>query len=138
MSEKNTEKKQNGILAIFTKEYKYEGLFLLFLSLIAIVLGTMVLLNPGMINEAVFLIGDYPKAFAWVLIILGLLSFILAVWPFFKPSISEIRRVTWPSKGTLFQNTATVFAFILIIALFFMLVDFGMRYLLDLFDWIKN
>ena len=58
-------------LAIFTKEYKYEGLLLLFLSLIAILLGSMVLIGessvdgrPLSINPDVFLIGDYPKVFA--------------------------------------------------------------------------
>ncbi len=36
MAEKNENlKKENKILTIFTKEYKYEGIILLFLSLIA-------------------------------------------------------------------------------------------------------
>ena len=77
MAEKK--EKTNSILAIFAKEYKYEGLILLFLSLLAIVLGAMVLIGESSggtsgltINEDVFLIGDYPKAFAWILIILGL------------------------------------------------------------------
>jgi len=142
MSEKN---KANGILAIFTKEYKYEGLLLLFLSLVAIVLGSMVLIgetsggaNGLTINENVFLIGDFPKAFAWILIILGVLSFILAVWPFFKPSVSEIKRVSWPTKGTLLQNTSTVFAFIVVMALFFLLSDFLLGYLLEFFEWLAT
>lgn len=142
MPEKN---KSNGILAIFTKEYKYEGLVLLFLSLIAIILGSMVLIgetsggSSGLtINENVFLIGDYPKAFAWILIILGAMSLILAVWPFFKPSIAEVKRVTWPTKGTLFQNTAIVFAFIVIMSLLFLLYDFALGYLLQLFEWLAG
>ncbi|MDD4000327.1 MAG: hypothetical protein PHX62_05485, partial [Bacilli bacterium] len=89
------EKNKSGALAIFTKEYKYEGLILLFLSVIAIVLGAMVLIGESTsgtggltINESVFLIGDYPKAFAWILIILGVMSMLLAIWPYYKPSIS--------------------------------------------------
>ncbi|MGD9604902.1 MAG: preprotein translocase subunit SecE [Bacilli bacterium] len=138
-------KKTNSILAIFTKEYKYEGLVLLFLSLIAIVLGSMVLIgessggsNGLSINENVFLIGDYPKAFAWILIILGVMSLVLAVWPFFRPSIAEVKRVSWPSKGTLFQNTAIVFAFILILSLYFLLADFVLGYLLQFFEWLAG
>ncbi|HHX00342.1 MAG TPA: hypothetical protein GX740_03455, partial [Acholeplasmataceae bacterium] len=44
--ERNT-KSENSILSIFTKEYKYEGLLLLFLSLIAILLGSMVLIGES-------------------------------------------------------------------------------------------
>jgi preprotein translocase SecE subunit len=137
--------KSSGALAIFTKEYKYEGLILLFLSIVAIVLGAMVLIGESStgsggltINKDVFLIGDYPKAFAWILIILGVMSMVLAIWPFLKPSISELKRVSWASKGTLFQNTATVFAFILIMALFFLLSDFLLGYVLQLFEWLRE
>lgn len=144
MAEKK-KKKENGILAIFTKEYKYEGLLLLFLSLIAILLGTMVLMGenssdglPLSINKDVFLIGEYPKVFAWILIILGVMSLILAVWPFLKPSISELKRVSWAKKGDLLQNTAIVFAFIVILAGFFLLSDFLLGYLLQFFEWLAG
>jgi preprotein translocase SecE subunit len=138
-------KKTSGALAIFTKEYKYEGLILLFLSIIAIVLGAMVLIGESSsgtsgltINDNVFLIGDYPKAFAWILVILGVMSLLLAVWPFYKPSISELKRVSWASRGTLFQNTATVFAFVLIMALFFLLSDYLLGFVLKFFDWFAG
>lgn len=138
-------KKANSILSIFTKEYKYEGLFLLFLSLIAIVLGAMVLIGESSggtygltIKKEVFLIGDYPRAFAWILIILGVMSLVLSIWPFFKPSIAEVKRVSWPTKGDLFQNTAIVFAFVLIMALFFLLSDFLLGFVLKFFNWLSS
>jgi len=143
MAEKN--KKANSILSIFTKEYKYEGLFLLFLSLIAIILGAMVLIGESTggtsgltINKDVFLIGDYPRAFAWILIILGVMSLVLSIWPFFKPSIAEVKRVSWPTKGNLFQNTAIVFAFVLIMSLFFLLSDFLLGFVLKFFSWLSS
>ncbi|HEY8395198.1 MAG TPA: preprotein translocase subunit SecE [Bacilli bacterium] len=143
MAEK--EKKTTGALAVFTKEYKYEGLILLFLSIIAIVLGAMVLIGESTsgasgltINKNVFLIGDYPKAFAWILIILGVMSLILAVWPYFKPSLSEVKRVSWPSKGTMIHDTATVFAFVLILALFFLLSDYLLGFVLKFFEWLAG
>lgn len=139
------ENKKTGALAIFTKEYKYEGLILLLLSVVAIVLGAMVLIGESTsgasgltINKNVFLIGDYPKAFAWILVILGVMSLILAVWPFYKPSVSELKRVSWASRGTLIQNTATVFAFVLIMALFFLLSDFLLGYVLEFFEWLAG
>ena len=145
MAKEKDVKKENGILAIFTKEYKYEGLLLLFLSLIAILLGSMVLIGessvdgrPLSINPDVFLIGDYPKAFAWILIILGVMSLILAVWPFLKPSVSELKRVSWAKKGDLLQNTAIVFAFVVIMAGFFLLSDYLLGFLLQFFDWLAG
>ena len=143
MAEKET-KKTTGALAVFTKEYKYEGLILLFLSIIAIVLGAMVLIGESgsggglKINRNVFLIGDYPEAFAWILLILGVMSLVLASWPYIKPSFVELKRVTWPTKGTLFQNTATVFAFVLILALFFLLSDYLLGFLLKFFEWLAG
>ncbi len=139
--ERNT-KSENSILSIFTKEYKYEGLLLLFLSLVAILLGTMVIMGensvdgrPLTIRKEVFLIGEYPLVFAWILVILGVMSLILAVWPFLKPSVSELRRVSWAKKGELLQNTATVFAFIVIMAAFFLLSDYLLGFLLRFFEW---
>lgn len=145
MAKEKQQTKENGILSIFTKEYKYEGLLLLFLSLVAILLGTMVIMGensatglPLTINKEVFLIGEYPKVFAWILIILGAMSLILAVWPFLRPSVAELKRVSWPKKGELIQNTATVFAFIVIVAAFFLLSDYLLGFLLRFFEWLAG
>lgn len=142
---KENVKKENKILTIFTKEYKYEGIILLFLSLIALVLGTLVLMGISsdgesglVINENVFLIGDYPSAFAWILIVLGAVSLVLAVWPFYKPSIAEAKRITWSTKGQLLKNTAIVFAFILIMSIFFIFSDWIFGYVVKLFELIGN
>lgn len=145
--EKSTKKEntENKVLSIFVKEYKYEGLVLLVLALIAIVLGVMVLIGESSggtsgltINPNVFLIGSYPVAFAWILVILGAFSLLIAVWPFYKPSIYEVKRISWTSRGELLKNTGIVFAFILIMALFFILADFAYGYLVDLFNLIAN
>ena len=145
MVDKKENKKENGIISIFTKEYKYEGLILLVFSLIGIVLGAMVLIGyysgwkSGLyVREDVWLIGRYPSAFAWILVILGVTSLLLSVWPFFKPSIFELRRVSWISKGDLLQNTLTVFAFVLIMALFFLLSDIILGYVVDLFKLLAT
>lgn len=139
------ENTENKVLSIFVKEYKYEGLVLLVLALIAIVLGVMVLIGESTdgtsgltINPNVFLIGSYPVAFAWILVILGAFSLLIAVWPFYKPSVYEVKRVSWTSRGDLLRNTGIVFAFILIMAIFFVLADFVYGYLVDLFELIAS
>ena len=139
------ENTENKVLSIFVKEYKYEGLVLLVLALIAIVLGVMVLIGESTdgtsgltINPNVFLIGSYPVAFAWILVILGAFSLLIALWPFYKPSVYEVKRVSWTSRGDLLKNTGIVFAFILIMAIFFVLADFAYGYLVDLFELIAS
>ena len=86
-------KKPSRLVTVFTKEYKHEGLILLVLAIIAIVLGVIFLKGDfGLTLEGVYLIGDYPKVFSWILIALGVFSLILAIWPFYKPSIDEVKK----------------------------------------------
>lgn len=128
------QKKQSRLLSVFTKEYKHEGLILLVLSLISIVLGVLILTNGWLDNSEVFLIGDYPEVFSWILIVLGVFAFVLAVYPFYKPSIEEVKRVSWPTKTVMLKNTLTVFLFVLIMAVFFGLADSLLRLVVDLLD----
>lgn len=145
MTKEKTKKSENSILSIFTKEYKYEGLLLLFLSLIAILLGTMVIIGenstdgrPLTIRKEVFLIGEYPLVFAWILVILGAMSLILAVWPFLKPSMAELKRVSWAKKSDTLKNTLIVFAFIAIMAGFFLLSDYLLGFFLKFIEWASS
>ncbi len=127
------EKKPNRLANVFMKEYKHESLILLFLALVSIILGSL-FLSGDLSADGVFLIGDYPKVFAWILIGLGGFSVILAIWPYYKPSFEEVRRVSWPTKGTIIQNSITVLLFSLIMALFFALADNLVQLLLQLFQ----
>lgn len=131
--------KRNRLAETFTKEYKYEGVILLVLSLIAIILGTLIYKGVNSsgdvgltINENVFLIGDYPKTFAWILIGLGSVSLILSIWPYYKPSIYEVKRVTWPTQKLMLLNCADVFIYTIALTLFFYLCDLLMNWISSL------
>lgn len=139
------EKEKKSFLSLVAKEYKYEGLILLVLALIGIVLGVMILIGISsegekglVVNENFYFIGEYPNVFAWILIILGGASFLLAVWPYLKPSIGEVKRVSWPNKKTMLENTAIVFAFILVIALLFVGYDALLNQVVKLFQWLAG
>lgn len=145
MAEKIEKKEKKNFLALIAREYKFEGLILLFLSLISIILGAMILIGvksggeEGLIvNQDYWFIGEYPKAFAWILIILGAVSFVLAVWPYVKPSIGEVKRVSWPTKKVMLENTAITFAFILIIAGLFIGYDAILNQVVRLFKWLAE
>ena len=144
--EKKVEKKEKkNFLSLVLKEYKFEGLILLVLALISIILGVMILIgikssgSEGLIvNQDYWFIGEYPKAFAWILIILGAVSFVLAVWPYVKPSIGEVKRVSWPTKKVMLENTAVTFVFILVIAGLFLGYDAILNQVVKLFKWLAD
>lgn len=49
-----------------------------------------------------------------------------ALWQFIQSSRGEIRKVIWPTRQETFQTTLTVFVFVLIIGIFFWLLDMGL------------
>ena len=129
MSEKQ---KKNRLVEAFTKDYKYEGLLLLVLSIISIVIGVYFLGNPPAVDN---LLGIPTKVFFWLLIVLGGVSLLLSIWPYYKPSIYEVKRITWPTKKEMLENSLSTFIFVLIFVVFFLGVDWGLGALLD---WIKS
>ena len=46
------------------------------------------------------------------------------LWEFFQGSRVEIKKVIWPTKQETFQTTLMVFVFVLIMGIFFWLLDF--------------
>ena len=52
-----------------------------------------------------------------------------ALWEFFQGSRIEIKKVVWPTKQETFQTTLTVFIFVLIMGIFFWLLDFLLLFL---------
>ena len=139
------EEKKKGILSLLSKEYKYEGLLLLILSIITILLGVMILLGISsegakglVVNENFYFIGEYPTAFAWILIVLGVVAFVLAVWPYYKPSIKEMKKVTWPTKKEMLENTAVTLVFVVILSLLFVGYDVILNQVVKLFQWLAG
>lgn len=131
----SNEKKQakKGTMSVLSKEYKYENLILAFLAIFAIVLGALIVNGTLVIGENYFLIGSYPKVFAWVLIGLGAISLLLVALPFYKPSFDEAKHIKGLKKSEFLVNIARVLIFILILAAFFFLCDLALDPLMDLF-----
>ena len=127
--------KKNRVMDVQLKEHKWENLVLAILAIFAIELGVLILSgNYLSIPEEAFLIGKYWKAFSWVLVGLGAVSFILAVSSFFVPSLAEIKHITGLKKGEFFWNVVKVFAFSAILALFFMGADTLIQLVIELFN----
>ena len=131
----SNEKKQakKGTMSVLSKEYKYENLILAFLAVFAIVLGALIVNGTLEIGKDYFLIGSYPKVFAWVLVGLGVISLLLVALPFYKPSFDEAKHIKGLKKSEFLVNIARVLIFIFILAGFFFLCDLALDPLMDLF-----
>ncbi len=139
------EEKKKGVLSLLAKEYKYEGLVLLILGIVVTVLGSLILLGVStsgseglVINENFYFIGEYPTLFAWLLVILGAAAIILAIYPYYKPSIKEMKKISWPSKKQMLTDTLTVLSFIVIIAVLFIGYDAILNQVVKLFKWLAG
>lgn len=131
--------KQHRALQLLSKEYKYENFILLVLALFAIVLGALLVKKVLLIDESFPIIGEYQVQFAWVLISLGIVSLILVAWPFYRPSIAEIKHVKGYKRAELFINLLRVIVFILIMAAFFVLCDYVLQklFISNVKEWIN-
>ncbi len=139
MAKKVEEVKKNKVIEILKKEYPFEKILLGVLGIIVLVLG--VYLVEGTVLEIKYTdlwIFNSPlkiTIFSIFVIIIGAVSFLLSVWPFFVPSISEMKKVSWPNKETIINLSIRVFGFIILIGLFFVIIDFGLR---PLFLWLTG
>lgn len=139
------ETKKRTLGAILAKEYKYEGLILLFLGIVVTVLGSLILVGVStegsqglVVNENFYFIGEYPTLFAWILIIFGVTAILTAIYPYYIPSIKEMKRVSWPNKKTMFTNSITVLMFVLILSLLFLGYDAILNQVVKFFNWIGS
>ena len=127
MSKENIQKQQiekpNRIAQFLNTEYKWENFLLVGLSLFAIVFGVLILQDTFSIHEDAFLVGPYANIFAWVLIVLGVISLLLWAVPFFRPSISEIKHIKGLKRKEFLGNIVKVIVFTIVLALVFFLFD---------------
>ena len=136
-NETKAKPKKNRLAEVFMKDYRFEGLILLILAVVAIVLGVLILVGTLTIDANIPVLGDYPKVFAWILVGLGVVSLGLAVWPFYKPSVEEVKRVTWPTGKQFLYDSIIVLLFIAVLALFYTAIDTGFSALVNWLEGLK-
>ena len=135
---KNVEEvKKNKVMEILRKEYPFEKILLGILGAIVLVLG--IYLVEGTILEIRFtdlwIFNSELKItiFSIFVIVIGAASFVISIWPFFVPSVGEMKKVSWPTKVMITNHSVRVFGFIFFLGLFFVIIDFGLR---PLFIWL--
>lgn len=117
------QEKPNRIAQFLNTEYKFENFLLVALSLFAIVFGVLILQDTFSIPADAFLVGQYGDVFAWVLIVLGVISLLLWAIPFYRPSVSEIKHIKGLKRREFFGNVLKVVVFTIVLALIFFVFD---------------
>ena len=114
-----TEKKGSKLLELLKKESRWENYFLLVISLIAMAMSIMILTGDLVPYEKFPLIGEYPKVFAIILLVISVLGLLIVITPFAQSIYPELKKITWSDGKTFIDNTVKVFIFIIVLALFF-------------------
>jgi len=130
-----SEKKPNRVWEILTKEYKYESIVLVVVSIVIMIITAYILNGTLTINPNFFLLGDYPTISAIVFFVAGFIGLVVGLWPLFKPSFKEINRLTPPTRRTYLDHTIKVFSFILGLIAIFLIYD---TVVLNFIKWMKS
>lgn len=128
-------KSESKVMEILKKEYKFENWLLAILSPILILYGVYILLGRfGIIDLTAVLgksgIGVIDFFFNTTLkrvltgsflVLIGTLVLVYLLIPYIKPSVSEMKKVSWPSGKALASNSSRVFTFLVFLMLVFYL-----------------
>ncbi len=121
---KKQEEKVNRLSEFFFSEHKFWDILGLFSGIFATLIGFMLLFTDSLyIDSSVFIIGQYSTVFAWMVFMLGIVMLIMIGWPFYEPSIPELKKVTYPSKAKLLNHTIRTFGFMAFFLAMLILMD---------------
>jgi preprotein translocase SecE subunit len=138
---------ESKVMSILKKEYAFENWLLAILSPILILYGVYIVMGKfGSVDLASILgssgVGFIDFFFSTALrriltgsflILIGGLVLVYLLIPYIKPSIIELKKVTWPTTKTLASNTGKVFAFLLFLSVVFVIYGAVLN---PLFRWL--
>lgn len=142
-----TEEKHSKIMEILKKEYTFENWLLAILSPVLLLYGVYIVIGKfGSVVLTDFL-GNSGVGFidfffnttlkriltGSFLILIGALVLIYLLLPILRPSIAEMKKVTWPTAASLARNTTRVFGFLVFLMVVFTLFGFLLE---PLFKWL--
>ena len=83
------------IKTILTKETKFENYLLLILSVVAVIIGILILSNVLAVGGENELLGDNPNLFAWIITIVGIIGGLIS---FFQIKSEKEERISKKEK----------------------------------------
>lgn len=146
-SKVNKDQDSGRVMAILKKEYAFENWLLVILAPLLILYGVYILI--GSFGTVSFNLGGSGRAFidfffatelriilsGSFLILIGVLVLVYLAIPYLRPSLSELKKVSWPSSKTLAENSLKVFAFLIGLSLVFVIYSLVLT---PLFQWIET
>ena len=128
-------KSEGRVMAILKKEYKFENWLLAILSPVLILYGVYILLGKFGTVDLASILGTSGIGFidfffnttlkriltGSFLVLIGALVLVYLLIPYIKPSISEMKKVNWPTGKVLASNSGRVFSFLLFLMFMFFL-----------------
>ena len=141
------EKKTSKIMEILKKEYAFENWLIAIISPILIANGVYIVM--GKFGDLTLSLGESGINFidfffntdlkriltGSFLILVGTLVIIYLAIPVLRPSVAEMKKVTWPTAKVLAIDTARVFGFLLFLMLMFTLYGLALD---PLFKWLLS
>jgi preprotein translocase SecE subunit len=145
------EQKKSRVMEILKKEYAFENWLLAVLSPVLILYGVYIVMGRfgNSTPSLAEILGKSGYAFidfffettlkrvltgSFLILVGGLVIVYLAI-PFLRPSIQEMKRVSWPTAKDLAGDSSKVFGFLVFLMLIFTIYGF----ILDpLFQWLYS
>ncbi len=115
--------RKSRILEVLSTDYKWETYLYIFVSLVLIEIGCLILNDVISFKDSVPIVGTYPTAFAILIVVIGSLSLIYALYPFLKMAFPEIKKTEWPTWMLFLGNTARTFVFLILFTLIYLMFD---------------
>lgn len=145
----NQQEKHSRAMEILKKEYAFENWLLGILSPIILLYGVYIVVgkfgsldlaaalgNSGWGFVDFFFETDLKRILTGsFLILIGVLVIVYLIIPVLRPSIDEMKKVSWPTGKKLATNTSRVFAFLVFLMLVFTLYGFVLN---PLFQWLYS
>ncbi len=126
IKQKPTEQKSK-LLEVLTTEYKWENLLLGILATISGALSMMIISGSTLLqinsNFPILGQGNNGIIFAWVLFVISVFGLLLVIYPFFLPSLPELKKITWPTWPKFLDHAVRVLIFLFILTGMLLLYD---------------
>ena len=130
------EQKGNRVLEILTTEYPIDRVLVVIMGLLVTVVGFYLVTNDPFLQitntdswytKWIFGTDTGILIFSIFILLMGVGSLVIGLYPYFKPSFKEMKRVTWPNGNTIKNHSVRVFGFILFLMAVFMLYETALK-----------
>lgn len=123
------EEQSSKLLEVLKTEYRWENLLLGILATIAIAIS-VIIISPS--NDLLSIDPSFPilgegnngLIFAWVLLAISAFGLFLVIYPFFLPTIPELKKISWAKWAKFLDNSVRVLFFLAIMTGFLLLYNF--------------